>query len=82
MSCQIPTLSYTSPRSELTFKLESLFSSKPFKMWLKQGVVTAVMDAAVTVHGYLPSPKFNAYQPTWELSNGKVEKTQEAAGRC
>jgi hypothetical protein len=41
---------------------------------IEAGLVTAVKDDAVTVHVYLPSPKFNAYQPTWELPNGKVEK--------
>ena len=40
-------------------------------------MVTAVEHGAVTIHVYLPSPKFNAYQPTWELSNGKVEKRKK-----
>ena len=39
---------------------------------IEAGMVTAVEDDAVTVHVYLPTPKLNAYQPTWELSKGKV----------
>ena len=44
---------------------------------IEAGVVTAVKDDAITVQVYLPSPKFNAYQPTWELPNGKVEKRKK-----
>ena len=44
---------------------------------IEAGMVTSVKDDAITVHVYLPSPKFNAYQPTWELPNGKVEKRKK-----
>ena len=44
---------------------------------VEAGVVTSVKGDDVTVHIYLPSAKFNAYQPMWELSSDKVEKRKK-----